>query len=109
MKYQPDRPVVRTEDVLSFMLDAAVRLRIEGLKAMNDEAYAWMWREWTNEVHLDNAGLWNEGILFGSNKVGETATAFNAMAKAIAALAFMPGGITVFNQHYEAKRDGTHG
>lgn len=41
-------------------------------------------------------------ILFKSKKKGETANAFNALAKGIAALAFVPGGCTTFGQHFEA-------
>jgi len=41
-------------------------------------------------------------ILFKSKKKGETAEAFNALAKGIAACAFVPGGVTTFGQHFEA-------
>ena len=40
-------------------------------------------------------------ILFGSKKRGEAAEGFNALAEAIAALSFVPGGITIFGQHWE--------
>jgi hypothetical protein len=40
-------------------------------------------------------------ILFRSKKHGETASAFNALAKGIAALSFVPGGVTTFGQHFE--------
>lgn len=41
-------------------------------------------------------------ILFKSKKKGETAAAFNALAKGIAALAFVPGGVRTFGMHFEA-------
>ena len=41
-------------------------------------------------------------ILFKSKKKGETAAAFNALARGVAALAFVPGGVTVFEMHFEA-------
>jgi uncharacterized protein YqjF (DUF2071 family) len=40
-------------------------------------------------------------ILYRSNKKGETAKAFNALAEAIAALSFAPGGVRAFGQHWE--------
>ena len=44
-------------------------------------------------------------ILFKSSKKGETAKAFNALARAIAILSMMPGGVTVFGVHYEVGGD----
>lgn len=41
-------------------------------------------------------------ILFKSKKKGETADAFNALAKGIAALAFVPGGVKTFGMHFQA-------
>ena len=41
-------------------------------------------------------------ILYRSNVKGETARAFNALAEAIAALSFVPGGVTVFGEHWES-------
>ena len=40
-------------------------------------------------------------IQFGRKKVGATAAAFNALAKGIAILSFMPGGVTMFGEHFE--------
>jgi hypothetical protein len=41
-------------------------------------------------------------ILYRGKKKGETADAFNSLAKAIAILSFMPGGVTCFGQHWES-------
>lgn len=41
-------------------------------------------------------------IQFKSKKPGESAAAFNALAEGIACLAFCPGGVTVFGDHWEA-------
>ncbi len=38
---------------------------------------------------------------FKSKKKGETASAFNAIAKALAILSFMPGGVTFLGEHFE--------
>lgn len=43
-----------------------------------------------------------DNILYRSKKLGETASAFNALAKGVAALAFAPGGVSVFGLHFEA-------
>lgn len=40
-------------------------------------------------------------MLYGDKK-GEPAKLFAYLAEAIAVLAFVPGGITIFGQHYEA-------
>lgn len=50
--------------------------------------------------------LGSEGdkLLFRGKKKGETARIFNRTAKAIAVLSFCPGGITIFGQHFEAKK-----
>jgi hypothetical protein len=40
-------------------------------------------------------------ILFKSNKKGESADAFNKLARAIALLSFSPGGVTTFGLHFE--------
>lgn len=42
-------------------------------------------------------------LLFGGGKKGEAAQLFNETAKAIAVLSFCPGGIEIFNQHYDGK------
>jgi len=97
------QPVVRTEDTLPFLLEAAVRLRIMDLQAQDDEAFYATWRAWTDPAVLAICGVWDEQILFGGAKRGATAMAFNALAKSLAALAFMPGGVSLFG-HYEAVR-----
>jgi hypothetical protein len=38
---------------------------------------------------------------------GESAKAFNALARGIAALSFAPGGVTTFGMHFEAKLRNT--
>lgn len=41
-------------------------------------------------------------LLYRGGKKGESAEMFNATARAIAILAFSPGGIKLFGQHWEA-------
>ena len=44
-----------------------------------------------------------DNLLYRSNKDGETAHIFNETAKAIAFLSFAPGGVRIFNHHWETK------
>jgi hypothetical protein len=44
--------------------------------------------------------LGKEAVLFQSKKKGETAEAFNALAKALAYLSLAPGGVTAFGQKW---------
>ena len=46
--------------------------------------------------HADDA-------LFKSKEKGKTAAAFNAIAEAIAILSFIPGGVTIFGNHWETQ------
>jgi hypothetical protein len=41
-------------------------------------------------------------LLFRGGKRGEAARLFNAAAEGIAALSFVPGGVTAFGMHFEA-------
>lgn len=45
-----------------------------------------------------------DDIMFKSKKRGESATAFNALAEAIAILSFAPGGVTFHGLHFESSR-----
>lgn len=45
-------------------------------------------------------------ILFKSEKKGETAKAFNALAKGIACLSFAPGGVRTLGLHFENTHSG---
>ncbi len=47
-------------------------------------------------------------LLYGGNKEGETADLFAGLAKAIAVLAFQPGGVPVFGHSFDAQQLLTH-
>ncbi len=87
------------EGLLSIALGAAVPLWIERIV---DEG--WTWPRVAAESRTAGQIVAEKGdvILYKSKKAGETASAFNALAKGIACLAFAPGGVTVFGQHWEA-------
>jgi hypothetical protein len=42
-----------------------------------------------------------DNILYRSKKKGESAKAFNALAKGLACLAFAPGGVNAFGGHWQ--------
>jgi hypothetical protein len=48
-------------------------------------------------------------LLFGSKKKGEAAGLFNGLAKSLAVLSFVPGGVTLFGSHWETKTEETVG
>jgi hypothetical protein len=83
---------------LAISLSAAVPLWIESFVAKGmsfDEVLAVA--KGASQIIAEKGDL----ILFRSKKKGETAEAFNALAKAIAAMSFVPGGVTTFGQHFE--------
>jgi hypothetical protein len=84
-------------DLLKTMLPMAVTMNIMDFKRRSWEeiqAFATEASQYIGE-HGDN-------LLFKSKKKGETAMAFNMLAKGIAALSFAPGGVTTFGMHFES-------
>lgn len=58
----------------------------------------------------DAADLFGERgdiMLFGGGKKGEAAELANRFAECVAILSFVPGGITIFGQHFEGKAQGS--
>lgn len=95
---------ITAEAILPDMLVAAARLWIARLRELDDATFQATFREWTNEAWAEANGVFSEDVLILCRKKGDTARAFNALAKMVAALSFVPGGVTVFNTHYEATR-----
>lgn len=70
-------------------------------------------RDWSQEARLAKAAEYGQviasengtDILFLSRKKGETAKAFNALSRALAALAYQPGGVTFMGQHWYVNHD----
>jgi len=48
-------------------------------------------------------------IQFPGKRRGETAAAFNALARGIAILSFVPGGVTVFGERFENRHPDSKG
>lgn len=87
-------------DLLAISLSAAVPLWIEELRYLSE---------------LDRNALAHEAaqivaekgdiIQYKSKKKGETAKAFNALAKGLAICAYQPGGVTFLGMHFTAERN----
>lgn len=88
-----------TGPLLQAALDAAVPLWIEQIKRE-----CWSFAE-IQRVARDTAQVVaaeGDNILFRGPKRGDTARAFNALARGIACLSFAPGGVRVFGRRWEA-------
>lgn len=89
-----------TRHTLPIALAAAVPLWIYELQARGGPGLD----DW-DEAREFSQVLAEKGdkLLFRSEKEGETAELFNRLAKALAVLAFAPGGVRAFGEHWEAK------
>jgi hypothetical protein len=86
------------QELLAISLSAAVPLWIEEFKR----------RPWSELIAIAKEACQivaekGDIIQYRSKKAGETAKAFNALARGIAVLAFSPGGIDCFGLHFEAE------
>lgn len=89
-----------SNEALHVSLLTAVPLYILEIKEKGgpDEADYKAAREASNAL-----GERGDVLLFGGSKhKGEIAELFNSLAHAIAVLAFCPGGVTIFREHWEA-------
>ena len=87
-----------TSTLLSGMLECAVSLWAMKFRDLNWEEMQEIMRK-SQDVLADKAA----DLLYRSKKKGDSADAFNATARAIAALSFCPGGVTAFGGHWENK------
>ena len=87
---------------LGSMLSVAVPLWVEelALRPMTDLRDIAMQ---SNDV-LQSTG---EAILFSVKKKGDSAAAFNALAKGVAAMSFCPGGVSCFGMRFESTHPET--
>ena len=86
-------------DHLSSMLGMAVPLNILRLKEKGGPDSDDMKKA---QETSDILGEHGDILLHGGGKKGECADLFNKTAEAIAVLSFVPSGITIFGQHFEA-------
>ncbi len=85
------------DELLKLSLAAAVPLWIEQFRSLTDEQRLAIALE-AGQVIAEKGDI----IQFRSKRKGETAAAFNQLARGIAVLAFTPGGVTCFGLHFEA-------
>lgn len=83
---------------LGTFLSAAVPLRIEEIQSRAGPTKEDME---TVREYAKLLGEHGDALLFKSKKKGETTQMANGLASAIAILSFVPGGITLFGQHWE--------
>ena len=86
-------------ETLTDTLSAAVPLWIEVMKKLSWEERKKIASE-CSQIAVAEHG---DNILFRGHKEGETAAAFNALARGIAVLSFCPGGVTLFGMHFETE------
>jgi hypothetical protein len=85
--------------LLRSSLELAVPMYISELRDMDPEQRLKLGRE-----AADYIAHHGDDLLYRGGRKGDSAKAFNATARGIAALAFAPGGVTVFGLHFEAER-----
>jgi len=84
--------------LLKIALSAAVPLWIEQLRERPDLAeYLDTRAPEIAQIIASKADV----MMFGSKKKGEAADVFNATAEGIALMSFIPGGVTIFDMHFE--------
>ena len=88
-------------DLLKSSLETAVPLWIEKLKEKGGPTS----EDFSGLSSIsDILGSRGDILLFGNGKKGEAAEQFNMVAKSIAILSFVPGGITLFETHWETNK-----
>lgn len=88
--------------LLSMTLEVAVPLWIHQLETLRRQSERLFWnkvREWTDHDRMEAEGAFSEAVLY--REAGRSANAFNAIARALAALSYCPGGVTLFGLHWD--------
>ncbi|WP_329013149.1 hypothetical protein OG271_03880 [Micromonospora rifamycinica] len=88
-----------SSDGLVIALQAAVPLWILDLAALPPALRDDRIRRWAADS-ADTVAHKGDILQFRGGKRGETAAVFNALARGIAAAAYLPGGITAFGEHW---------
>ncbi|MET8278237.1 hypothetical protein [Micromonospora sp. NPDC005174] len=85
--------------LLTAALEAAVPLHILNLAQLPARVRDSIRQRWAAKG-VDEIAHRGDTLQFGSKKKGEAAQVFNALARALAAAAFQPGGITFAGVHW---------
>lgn len=83
-------------------LEAAVPLRMMELRALGEVARGRLIAAWAAEA-AEQVAHHGDLLMFRGKKAGESARVFNALAKGLAAAAFVPGGVTFAGIHFEER------
>jgi len=89
----------RTYEGIKLFLDTAVPLRVLALQEQGGPTSEDFKRV---SAHSSLLGEHGDALMFKSKK-GLTAKVSNALADSIAVLSFVPGGIELFDEHWESK------
>jgi hypothetical protein len=84
-------------ELLTCTLAAAVPLRLAELDALSGETRADAIRAWRADA-LEQIPAHGDIILYPAKKRGETAAAFNSLARGVAVMALNPGGVQFVGQ-----------
>ena len=87
-------------EMLPEMIRASVFLKIEALKEKGGPTKGDIEKAQKTSDMLGERG---DVLIHGGGKKGERAELFNRTAHAIAVLAFVPGGVSLFGMHFEAQ------
>jgi len=85
-------------------LQMAVPLNILHLADLANTVFEAQRSAWLDPASAQQAGVFSEAIPAGGMPAGETGAALTHLAKIIAALAFQPGGVSIFGYHWVAWR-----
>ena len=96
-------PIKQTYEGIKLFLDTSVPLRVMSLQERGGPTPEDFERI---TAHSNLLGEHGDALMFKSKKKGLTARVANAVADSIAVLSFVPGGITLFDQHWESKIEG---
>jgi hypothetical protein len=92
---------MKAEVLLPMTLQLAVPMEIRELQQLDADQFEATRKAWAeNAKPGDLAGAFSEAVLYRIE--GETAPAFAHLARALAALAFAPGGVRFAGLHFEA-------
>lgn len=91
--------MIENNHLIGVFLSASVPLRIRELQSQGGPTEEDMLKI---KEHAKLLGEHGDAFLFKSKKKGLTAQVANAVAASIAILSFVPGGITLFDQHWES-------
>lgn len=96
MSVREEDAIARTAELLRISLSAAVPMHVMELRRMPMRAVLDIARA-CGQVVAEKGDI----IQFKSKKKGETAAAFNALARGLACASFCPGGVRFLGLHFE--------